>query len=108
MRRFYADVMGFEVRSEVEGRWVEFGIGGASLALRLRSRPYDGPPPGAPSASVQFAFRIPLRDIEPAAAQLTDHGIELLEPIADLEPFGHRAFFFSDPEHNIIEIYAEI
>lgn len=108
MRRFYAEVLGFEIVSEVEGRWVEFRVGSASLALRLRSRPYDGPPPLADSASVQFAFRVPLRDVEPAAAQLADHGIDLLEPIADLEQFGHRAFFFADPEHNIIEIYAEM
>lgn len=108
MQRFYADVMGFAVRTEVPGRWVEFEVGSTSLALRLRSRPYDGQPPPAESASVQFAFRLPLRELDAAVDQLAEHGVELLEPIADLEPFGHRAFFFADPEYNIIEIYGEL
>ena len=108
MRRFYTEVMGFEIRHEIPGRWVEFKVGSSLLALRLRGRPYDGPRPVPGTASVQFAFRVPPGGVEIAAAQLVEHGIDLLEPVTDLELFGHRTLFFADPEHNVIEIYAEI
>ncbi len=108
MRDFYADVLGFEIRHEVAGKWVEFHVGGTLLALRRRGRPYDGPSPSVPAASVQLAFRVPPDEVAAAADQLADRGIEPLEPVADLDDFGHRVLFFADPERNVIEIYAEI
>jgi catechol-2,3-dioxygenase len=108
MRDFYHEVMGFEIGTEVPGKWVEFRVGSQRLALRLRSRPYDGPPPVPEAASVQLAFRVPPGDIQKAVDQLVGLGVELLEPVTDFEFFDHRAFFFADPENNVIEIYAEI
>ncbi|MCP4960906.1 MAG: glyoxalase/bleomycin resistance/dioxygenase family protein [Actinomycetia bacterium] len=108
MRDFYTRILGFEVRHEIDGKWVELEIGAALLALRRRSRPYDGPAPDPDSASVQLAFRVSPDDVETALSQLAELGIEPLEPIADLDDFGHRVLFIADPEHNIIEIYAEI
>ena len=43
MRTFYEDVMGFRLSRHVIGRFAECQIGGTILALRLKSRPYDGP-----------------------------------------------------------------
>lgn len=106
MAAFYRDVLGFELRSAVAGRWAEFRIGGSTLAMRTRSRPYDGSAPDG--ASVHLAFRVPPPDIDICAAQLADLGIELIEPISVFEDFGHRALFFADPENNVIEIYADI
>jgi catechol-2,3-dioxygenase len=108
MRDFYTRVLGFEVRHEIPGKWVELQVGASLLALRLRGRSYDGPPPLPGSASVQLAFRVPPSEVEAAATQLAERGIEPLEPVSDLEDFGHRVLFLADPEHNIIEIYAEI
>ncbi len=108
MNRFYADVMGFVIGNEVPGKWVEFHIGSQVLALRLRSRPSDGPSPVPETASVQLAFRVPPGDIEKAVDQLAGRGVDLLEPVTDFEFFGHQAFFFADPENNVIEIYAEV
>lgn len=108
MRTFYVDVLGLEVQREVAGRYLELRVGATTLALRLRSRPYDGPPPETPAASVQLAFRVPPPDVGVAARQLVERGVELLEPVHDLPDFGHRVLFFADPEHNVIEIYAEI
>ncbi len=108
MRDFYAGVLGFEIRHEIPGKWAELRIGGSLLALRLRGRSYDGAPPAPAAASVQLAFRVPPNDVAAAVSQLADRGIEPLEPVADLEDFGHRVLFFADPEHNVIEIYAEI
>ncbi len=108
MRGFYVEVMGFEIGSEVPGKWVEFRVGSHRLALRLRSRPYDGPAPVPDAASVQLAFRVPPGELQRAVTQLADLGVQLLEPVTDFEFFGHRAFFFADPENNVIEIYAEV
>ena len=108
MRAFYAEVLGLQVVREVPARYVELRVGGSTLALRLRSRDYDGPPREAAGASVHLAFRVPPRDVEIAAAQLQERGVELLEPVQDLPDFGHRVVFFADPEQNIVEIYAEI
>lgn len=107
MRRFYADVVGFEVHEEIPGRWVAFRVGSSLLALRQRGRPYDGPHPVAGTAAVQLAFRVPPVDVGVAEEQLAGRGVELPEPVTD-QSFGHRTLFFADPEHNIIEIYAEI
>ncbi|ACQ78277.1 Glyoxalase/bleomycin resistance protein/dioxygenase [Beutenbergia cavernae DSM 12333] len=108
MRAFYADVLGLDVQREVPGRYVELRVGSATLALRRRGRPYDGPAPLAASASVQLAFRVPPNDVDIAAAQLVAGGAELLEPVRSFPEFGHRAVFFADPEQNVIEIYAEV
>ena len=107
MRRFYTEIIGFEVDQEVPERWAALRIGSSLLALRRRGRPYDGPSPTPGTASVQLAFRVPPGDVEAAAVQLAERGIEPLEPVTD-QTFGHRTLFFADPEHNVIEIYAEI
>jgi catechol-2,3-dioxygenase len=107
MRRFYADVIGFAVHEELSGRWVSFRIGSSLLALRRRGRPGDGPSPATGAASVQLAFRVPPGEVAAAAAQLAERGVETLEPVTD-QSFRHRTLFFADPEHNIVEIYAEI
>jgi catechol 2,3-dioxygenase-like lactoylglutathione lyase family enzyme len=108
MRRFYTEVMGFEVHHEIPEAWVELRVGSSLLTLRPRGqRPYDGLRPASGAASVQLAFRVPPGDVTTAAAQLAEHGVEILEAVTD-QSFGHRTLFFADPEHNVIEIYAEI
>lgn len=106
MQRFYAEILGFELHEEVPGLWASFRVGTTLLALRRRGRPYDGPGHDG-SASVQLAFRVPPADVAVAADQLVTAGVELLEPVQD-HAFGHRTLFVADPEHNVIEIYAEI
>ena len=108
MVAFYGTVMQFTLRRHIPGRYAEFAVGSSTLALRLRSRPYDGPAGAAEAASVQLAFRVPPGEVAVAAQQLEMAGIKMLEPMADLEDFGHRTLFFADPENNIVEIYAEI
>ena len=108
MRTFYVDLLGLPVQREVPGRYIELRAGGATLALRLRTRPYDGPAREVPGASVQLAFRVPPADVDLAAEQLAERGVELLEPVHDLPDFGHRVLFFADPEQNVVELYAEV
>ncbi len=105
MRHFYGDVLGFAIHEEIPDRWVSLRVGSSLLALRRRSRPYDGPSPLA--AAVHLAFRVPPGDVGVAASQLQARGAEILEPVHD-QPFGHRTVFVADPEHNVVEIFAEI
>lgn len=81
--------------------------GSSLFALRRRGRPDDGPGPELAAAWVQLAFRVSPDEVAIVAAQLAERGIETLEEMTD-QPFGHRTIFFADPEHHVIEIYAEI
>ncbi len=114
MRHFYTAVMGFEEHQDLPPgtlpaeHWLALKVGSSLLALRPRGRsPSDGPGPGTASASVQLALRVPPAEVAVAAEQLKAQGVEILGDVTD-QPFGHRPLFFTDPEHNIIEIYAEI
>lgn len=107
-RDFYVGILGLAVQFEVADRYLEVRAGSVTLAFRLRSRSYDGPARSEPGAAVQLAFRVPPADVAVASQQLAEQGVELLEPVHDLPEFGHRVLFFADPEHNVIEIYAEI
>lgn len=106
MASFYRMVFGWEPRNEIPGHWAEFQVGSTLLGMRGRSRPYDSS--STQGAAVHLAFRVPLSDLEPCLTQLGELGIELLEPLQTFVEFGHQAFFIADPEHNVIEIYADI
>lgn len=108
-RQFYLDVMKFRIERETP-RWVSFHVGSGLLCLRPRTLEgvfQDGP--GAPgSASVQLAFRVSPPEIDECQAELAAKGVELMGPPRDIPSWGHRAIFFRDTEHNVIEIYAEV
>ena len=107
MRRFYEEVMGFSLHRELGDAWIELRIGASILALRPRNRPYDGPAPAAETASLQLAFRVAPGEVGPCYAELVEQGVTILNPPTD-QVWGHRTLFFADPEHNVVEIYAEI
>ena len=107
MRRFYEGVLRFPLTRELSAGWVEYQIGGTTLAL---SRPHrtakDAPTPKG-SAALQLAFKVGVDDVDRCADELVRHGVDLLEPPTN-QPFGHRTLFFRDPDGNLLEVYAEI
>lgn len=106
MRNFYIEVMGFEVHDEASD-WVGFRVGTTFIGLRPRGRAYDGLAAPAGSAGVQLSFRVAPADVDLAYETLGDR--EVIEPpTAQDADWGHRTLYFADPEHNIIEIYADI
>ena len=105
MKTFYHEVLGLPIEREWEG-WVELHVGAVLLTLRPRGRSYDGRIPIG-SAGVQLAFRVAPPEVENCYIDLLQKQVEILEPPRDQE-YGHRTFFFKDPEGNILEIYADI
>ncbi len=104
LRRFYRDVLGFPISYERED-WVKFQIGASALALRpldglFADRRVEGP-------AVQLAFRVDYADVDACHEQLKGHGVPIIEPPAD-QDWGHRTLFFSDPEGNVLEIFADL
>ena len=107
MRRFYEDVLCFPMTRELSAGWIEYQIGGNTLALSWPGRTAKDAPVPAGSAALQLAFKVAAEDVDRCADELARHGVELLEPPTN-QPFGHRTLFFRDPDGNLLEVYAEI
>jgi catechol 2,3-dioxygenase-like lactoylglutathione lyase family enzyme len=107
MRRFYEDVLGFPLLRELSSGWIEYRVGGNTLALARPSlTASDVPTPGG-SASLQLAFRVGVAEVDQCADELVRRGVNLLSPPTD-QAFGHRTLFFRDPDGNLLELFADI
>ena len=107
MRRFYEGVLCFSMTRELSAGWIEYQIGGNTLALSRPGRTAKDAPTPKGSASLQLAFKVAVDDVDRCAEELLRHGVDLLEPPTN-QPFGHRTLFFRDPDGNLLEVYAEI
>ena len=107
MRRFYEDILGFSLSRELSPGWIEYRVGGNTLALaRPRLTAADAPTPDG-SASLQLAFKVSAREVDQCADELVRQGVSLLSPPTD-QVFGHRTVFFRDPDGNLLEVFADI
>jgi len=106
MRRFYEDILCFHLSRELSPGWIEYRVGGNTLALARPSRTADAPTPNG-GASLQLAFKVSVPEVDQCAAELARQGVDVLSPPTD-QPFGHRTLFFRDPDGNLLEVFAEI
>jgi catechol 2,3-dioxygenase-like lactoylglutathione lyase family enzyme len=106
MKTFYRDLFAFPVASESD-TGLALRAGSVLLALRKRTRGYDGSGVRRELPGVQIAFLVSPAEVDQCYRQLVDKDVEILEPPTD-QPRGHRTVYFSDPEGNMLEIYAEI
>jgi catechol 2,3-dioxygenase-like lactoylglutathione lyase family enzyme len=107
MRRFYEDVLGFQVQRELSPGWIEYRVGENTLTLARPSRTAADAPIPKGSASLQLAFRVSAPEVDQCAEELVRQRVDLLSPPTD-QVFGHRTLFFRDPDGNLLEVYAEI
>jgi lactoylglutathione lyase len=106
MKAFYRDLFDFPVDSESD-TGLALRAGSVLLALRKRTRGYDGSGLRPELPGVQIAFLVSPEEVDLCYKQLLEKGVEILEPPTD-QPRGHRTVYFADPEGNMLEIYAEI
>jgi len=106
MKSFYRNLFPFAIESESETT-LAMRAGSLLLALRKRTRDYDGHGSGPASPGVQLAFRVPLEDVGLCHRELVAEGITILDPPRD-QIWGHRTVYFSDPEGNILEVYGDL
>lgn len=106
MKSFYRKLLPFPVDSESE-TGLALRAGSVLLALRKRTRDYDGQGvyPGLPG--VQIAFLVAPAEVDICHQQLVAMGVTIVDPPTD-QPRGHRTVYFLDPEGNLLEVYAEI
>jgi catechol 2,3-dioxygenase-like lactoylglutathione lyase family enzyme len=107
LRRFYGEVMEFPQHRTLGPQWVEYRVGGSTLAITERGMMFDDAAPEPGTLSVQLAFRVAPAEVTECAAAFAAKGIEAIWPVTD-QPWGHRTLFVRDPDGNVVEIYAEI
>ena len=107
MRRFYEEVLGFALLRELSPDWIEYRIGGNTLALATPKRTAADAPIPKGSASLQLAFKVSPPEVDQCADELVRHGVDQLSPPTD-QSFGHRTLFFRDPDGNLLEVFADI
>ena len=106
MKTFYRDLFSFPVDSETDES-LALSVGSVLLALRKRTRNYDGHSGGSESPGVQLAFLVSPSEVDECYELLTAGGVRILDPPTD-QVRGHRTVYFADPEGNVLEVYAEI
>ncbi|QBF32114.1 VOC family protein [Thalassococcus sp. S3] len=107
MRRFYEDVLGFELTRTLSENWLEYRVGPNTLALSWPGLMRADAPVPEGSAALQLAFRVEREAVDVCARALEARDVPILSPPTDRD-FGHRTLFFRDPDGNLLEIYAEI
>ena len=102
--KFYADVLGFEKLSTVQGRHVFFRAGEGVLLLFNPAAsliPQDLPPHGT-HGSGHCCFRIEEGDYERWKAHLEERGVEVVAEYT-WSP-GVKSLYFHDPAGNLLEL----
>lgn len=107
MRRFYEKILGFPLIRELSPRWIEYRVGGNTLALAIPGLTAKDAPTPQGSAALQLAFKVSPAEVDQCADELLGQGVPLLMPPTD-QPFGHRTLFFRDPDGNLLEVFADI
>ena len=70
MRRFYEDILGFPLLRELSPGWIEYQVGGNTLALAKPSLTATDALTPTGSASLQLAFKVSAPDVSRRADEL--------------------------------------
>ena len=109
-KKFYTDVLGFEVLNEVyrkerDSYKLDLALNGQYL-IELFSFPNTPPRPTQPEACGLRHIAFAVADIESCIRELAEHGV-IAEPIRTDE-YTHKKFtYFRDPDDLPIELYEQ-
>ena len=113
MLTFYRDTMWFEVLLAMEGSYVEFDNDGVRFAISTNDVMADATwhesyKQSRSGQSLELAFRMDTPGaVDSTFMEIISKGAEPVKRPADM-PRGQRAAFFSDPDGNIHEIFADL
>lgn len=110
LRRFYEDMLGLEVRRELEGQFVFFYCGDGMLLIfnpkvsRTKPQSFTSAPPHGASGAGHVCFAAEAKEIDAWRRHLEANGVAIE---ADFEwPDGGRSIYCRDPAGNSVE-FAE-
>ena len=118
---FYSDVVGLEIASRSPD-WTWLYAGDAHhrqwVALHkgtLLFEEQSAAPDGERWGPVHYAFRVPRSKLEEAADHVRSKGVEIFGPVdpalgylpeGDLDETAALAYYFYDPDNNLLEFYS--
>ena len=94
-RRFYVDVLGFEV--VMDHGWITTFASPTSPAIQISVIGADATAPVNPAVSIG------VDDVDAAHAAVIAEGLEIVHPLSD-EAWGVRRFFVRDPNGVVVNI----
>lgn len=104
-RRFYHELLGLEVVSDLNDRGIAFRCGQTILLIfdPSRTRVHDaGVPAHGATGAGHIAFVIEETEIAGWREHLAKHGIVIEEEVE--WPRGDRSIYFRDPAGNVVEL----
>ncbi len=106
MKTFYRETFAFPVDLDTPTT-LTFRTGSVILALRQRTRDYDGKGTRKGLPGVQLAFLVSSAEVDAQYRRLVERGVPIFDPPKD-QDWGHRTVYFSDPEGNLLEFFCPL
>ena len=110
--RFYRDVVGLTPETDGDDEWAWFWVGepggGQRLAVHkgtLLFEEHSPHPAGERWGQVHCALDVPRDRLDTAVAHVRAHGIDVYGPV-EFDWMGARAFYFYDPDGNLVELWS--
>lgn len=110
---FYSDVVGLETEREADDEWAWFWIGPKNKRQRLGLHKgkllfeeHSPHPEGQRWGHVHYALHVPMDKLYQAIDMVSRHGINIYGP-KEFEWMNAVAYYFYDPDGNLIEFWAE-
>ncbi len=103
--RFYAGVLGLEVRAREEGRHLFFRVGDRTMLLVFRPEATllgDELPAHGARGPGHFALGVDAGDLDAWRRRLGEHGVAIEHEQS--WPLGGRSLYFRDPAGNSVEL----